>query len=105
MSAHDPKRTMTVHTIAAHSASDRCSEDSRHNFLRIVEGQGSWLDKNCQASGSRDLTGARAHWWILKQDIDKDSGHVAPGGHIAALYQNELYEMMIGRAGLARLQG
>jgi hypothetical protein len=36
--------------------------------------------------------------------VDRDSGHVAPGGHAAALFQNELYEMVVGRAGLARLQ-
>ena len=78
--------------------------DTRHNFLRVVEGQGAWLDKNCEDKGSVELTQARAHWWILKPSIDKDFGHFAPGGHIAALYHNELYEMMFGRAGLARLQ-
>lgn len=78
--------------------------DTRHNFLRVVEGQGAWLDRNSESSGAVDLTGARAHWWILKDDVDKDSGHFAPGGHVAALYQNELYEMLLGRAGIARLQ-
>jgi hypothetical protein len=92
-------------TVRAREGWENPRQDSRHNFLRVVEGQGSWLDKNSDSSGSVDLTGARARWWILKENIDKDSGHVAPGGHIAALYQNELYEMMIGRAGLARLQG
>jgi hypothetical protein len=77
--------------------------DSRHNFLRVVEGQGTWLDKNCESKGTVELSGARAHWWILKEEIDKDSGHFAPGGHVAALYQNELYEMVYGRAGIARL--
>jgi len=78
--------------------------ETRHNFLRVVEGQGAWLDKNCGASGVVNLTGATAHWWIIKPEIDKDSGHVAPGGHIAALYQNELYELQTGRAGIAKLQ-
>jgi hypothetical protein len=78
--------------------------DSRHNFLRVVEGQGAWLDKNCESSGEVKLAGAKAHWWIIKSEIDKDSGHVAPGGHIAALYQNELYELQVGRAGIAKLQ-
>src|SRR6266568_4321705 len=78
--------------------------DTRHNFLRVVEGQGAWLDKTCGASGVVNLTGATAHWWIIKPEIDKDSGHVAPGGHIAALYQNELYELQTGRAGIAKLQ-
>lgn len=77
----------------------------KHNFLRVVDGQGTWLDKNSESKGVVELTGARAHWWILKVDVDSDSGHFAPGGHIAALYQNELYEMFYSRAGLARLQG
>jgi hypothetical protein len=76
----------------------------KHNFLRVVEGQGAWLEKSCEAKGTINLTNARAYWWILKEDIDKDSGHNAPGGHVAALYQNELYEMVYSRTGIARLQ-
>lgn len=76
----------------------------QHNFLRQVEGQGAWLDKSSAASGTLHLSAATAHWWILREDIDRNSGHVAPGGHIAALFQNELYEMLVGRAGIARLQ-
>lgn len=78
--------------------------DTRHNFLRVVEGQGTWLDKNAESKGTVRLTGANAHWWILREEVDRDSGHFAPGGHTAALYQNELYEMVVGRGGLARLQ-
>jgi len=77
--------------------------DTRHNFLRDVDGQGVWLDKNCQSKGSVELADAHAHWWILKEEIDTDSGHFAPGGHVAALYQNELYELVFGRGGTARL--
>jgi len=76
----------------------------RHNFLRTVEGQGVWLEKNAEASGSVRLTGASGHWWILKASADRDSGHFAPGGHVAAIYQNELYELAVGRTGLSRLQ-
>jgi hypothetical protein len=78
--------------------------DSRHNFLRVVEGQGAWLDKNAESRGTVALSDATAHWWILKEDVDRDSGHTAPGGHTAALFQDELYEMAVGRAGIARLQ-
>lgn len=78
--------------------------DSRHNFLRAVEGQGVWLDKNAESKGQVALADATAYWWILREDTDRDSGHSAPGGHVAALFQNELYEMMIGRGGIARLQ-
>lgn len=79
-------------------------EGNRHNFLRTVEGQGPWLDRNSEAKGVVALGGAAAHWWILRATADRDSGHFAPGGHVAALYQNELYELTIGRSGLSRLQ-
>jgi hypothetical protein len=75
----------------------------KHNFLREVTGQGVWLDANSQARGVLDLTDARAHWWILKPEVDIDSGHYTPSGHVAALYQDELYELAYSRAGLARL--
>ncbi len=90
--------------VKAREGWDLPRSDSRHNFLRVVDGQGKWLDKNNESYGTVDLTGARAHWWILKSDVDRDSGHFAPGGHVAALYQNELYELFVSRAGIARLQ-
>jgi hypothetical protein len=92
-------------TVRAREGWELPRSDSKHNFLRVVEGQGRWLDKNSSSRGLVTLTGAKAHWWILKADVDTDSGHTAPGGHMAALHKNELYEMVVGRAGLARLQG
>lgn len=79
-------------------------EGSRHNFVRTVEGQGPWLDRNSEAKGSVSLGGATAHWWILRGTSDRAFGHFAPGGHVAALYQDELYELTTGRSGLSRLQ-
>jgi hypothetical protein len=78
--------------------------NTKHNFLRTVETQGSWLTKNHARRGVMNLSDALARWWILKEDCDLNSGHNAPGGHVAALFQNELYEMMTGRSGIARLQ-
>lgn len=75
----------------------------KHNFLREVTGQGTWLDANSGARGIVDLSDAQAHWWILKPEVDINSGHFTPGGHVAALYQDELYEVAYGRGGLARL--
>lgn len=77
----------------------------RHSFLREVTGQQPWLDQNSHDRGTVDLTTATARWWILKESADDDSGHYAGGGHVAALYQDELYELVVGRAGVARLQG
>ena len=78
----------------------------RHNFLRTVTGEGPWLNENSQEKGVVRLpqTKATAHWWIVKAEADFDSGHYAPGGHVAALYHDELYEMVTGNAGYARLQ-
>lgn len=78
----------------------------KHNFLRTVTGQGVWLDDGAQTNGHVRLDNclATAHWWILKQDIDVNSGHYTPPGHVAALYQDELYEVVTGNAGYARLQ-
>lgn len=78
--------------------------NTKHNFLRKVEAQGGWLSKNFSWHGTLELTDARANWWILKEDCDANSSQNAPGGHVAALFQNELYEMVGGRGGIARLQ-
>lgn len=78
----------------------------RHNFLRKATGQGPWLEENSVSRGSVRLpeSGAAVHWWIIKPDADTNSGHYTPGGHVAALFQNELYELVFGPAGYARLQ-
>lgn len=75
-----------------------------HSFLRTVTGMKPWLDKNASESGAVTLAGGTAHWWILNENLDLDSGHYATGGHVAALYQEELYEVQTGRAGVSRLQ-
>ncbi|XXX77305.1 hypothetical protein WMF30_00835 [Sorangium sp. So ce134] len=67
----------------------------------------TYLTKHSDSSGTVQLDGAKAHWWVLTERL-KDDGrqdmwshqHVqASAGHAAALYQNELYEMRTGRAG------
>jgi hypothetical protein len=59
-----------------------------------------------QSSGSVEVTGATVHWWILKDEpaLTQNSGFVASAGHIAALHHDELYGMVTGRSGVARLQ-
>jgi hypothetical protein len=78
---------------------------------RAVLGQGEYFRRYATESGSVALDGATAHWWIIgEQDEDKTdptekySGHLESRGHTAALYQNELYELTIRRAGMSRLQ-
>lgn len=77
--------------------------DDSHNMLRKVVGMGPWLTKNSSDSGLVALKQATARWWILKVKVD-DSGSHFSGGHVAALYDDELYEMSVGRPGVARLQ-
>ncbi len=91
-------------TVKAREGWELPRSDSRHNFLRKVTGQGPWLDDNSSSRGTIELSGASAHWWIIKPKVDQDSGHLLPSGHVAALYQDELYEVMTGRAGVTRLQ-
>ncbi len=78
----------------------------KHNFLRTVTGQGPWLDDNNVGHGTVRLEDKRVNvrWWIIDEQADVNSGHYTPGGHMAMLFQDELYEMVHGNAGYARLQ-
>lgn len=77
-----------------------------HDLMRTVTGQRPYLDAHKEASGSVELNGAVAHWWILKDEkaMNQNSGFVESTGHAAALWKNELYDYAVGRAGYARLQ-
>jgi hypothetical protein len=76
------------------------------NLLRRVTGQAEYLKAHSQSSGTVAVALAKVHWWILKDEpaLSSNSGFVASSGHMAALYQDELYEMVTGRGGVARLQ-
>jgi hypothetical protein len=80
--------------------------NSARNTLRRVYGQKRFLEESARSSGVLQMPGGKAHWWILR---DADEAHQSSGlfetaGHVAALYQSELYEMQTGRAGSSRLQ-
>lgn len=81
-------------------------EDKDRNLLRTVMGQEKYLSEHAESSGKVKLTGATAHWWILKDEpaLTNNSGFIESSGHVAALYQNELYELSSGRAGSSTLQ-
>ena len=76
------------------------------NILRTLTGQKSYLEKHAESSGAKELSGATAYWWILRDEdaMTQNSGYIASSGHVAALYQDELYEMVSARQGVARLQ-
>jgi hypothetical protein len=78
-------------------------QDDRHNMLRKIVGQEAWLKANSSDSGSVRLKQANALWWILKDKVD-DSGSHFSGGHVASLFDDELYEIAVGRHGVSRLQ-
>ncbi len=82
----------------------RANTDS--NLLRTLTGQKAYLDKHAESHGKVEVTAASVRWWILKDEdaLTQNSGFVASSGHVAALYQDELYEMVSGRQGVARLQ-
>jgi len=93
-------------TVRAREGWTNPRSDSDRNVLRTISGQAPYLAEHAEQSGVVELTGARARWWILKDEpaVGNNSGVLASAGHVAALYQNELYESTTGRGGAARLQ-
>jgi len=82
-------------------------EESNQNYtLREVKGQKWFLSEKSEQNGQVALTGAVAHWWILREgeDLTQNFSHHASSGHVAALYQDELYELLEGPSGAALLQ-
>lgn len=92
-------------SVSAIEGWDRPVHD-KHRFLRTVTGMAPWLEENSQEFGNFKMkrTNATAYWYILKEGADLNSGHYTPPGHMAALYQDELYEVVMSNAGYARLQ-
>lgn len=93
-------------TVKAREGWEFPRADKDRNVLRRLTGQRTYLEAHALKSGTVPLTGAVARWWILKDEtaLTQNSGFVASSGHTAALHKDELYEMMTGRAGVARLQ-
>lgn len=81
-------------------------EDANSNSLmRTVFGQERYLKKYSLASGQVELNGATAHYFVMDPEKGTDQRQFfEPGGHIAALYQDELLEMRTGNAGRKLLQ-
>jgi len=93
-------------TVKAREGWENPRADRDRNLLRTITGQQQYLEAHQQDSGSVALSGATAHWWILKDEkaLTQNSGFAASAGHVAALHHDELYELLIGRAAVARLQ-
>ena len=73
---------------------------------RLVHGMKWFLERHTETSGAVDLTDAVAHWWILKPFEERQAMNsvTIEQGHVASLFQDELYEIQTGNAGVARLQ-
>ena len=69
-------------------------------------GQKRYLDDHASASGIVEITNARVHWWILRDEsaLTQNTGFIGSAGHCAALWKDELYEMTVGRGNTAALQ-
>lgn len=93
-------------TLRAREGWENPRSDTDRNLLRTINGQKKYLEDHTQSSGSVKLTGAIAHWWIFKDEpaLSQNSGWIESSGHVAALYQDELYEIASSRSGRALLQ-
>jgi len=93
-------------TVKAREGWENPRSDKDRNYLRTLTGQKAYLTQHAAQSGTVKLTGAAAHWWILREEdaTMNNSGFIESAGHIAALYQNELYEVATGRSGMSHLQ-
>ncbi|GGQ82882.1 ATP-binding protein [Couchioplanes azureus] len=93
-------------TVKAREGWTKPRENTDTNILRTITGQEHYLTRHAESNGKVKLTNATAHWWILREEkaSGSNSGVYASNGHAAALYRDELYEMVTGRGGMARLQ-
>jgi hypothetical protein len=92
-------------TVKAREGWDSPRTDKDRNVLRTITGQKPYLDQHAAISGVAVLAYAKVHWWVLKEEaaIQNNSGFIESAGHVAALYQNELYDRATARAGTALL--
>ncbi len=93
-------------TVKAREGWDFPRTDTARNVLRTLTGQKKYLQQHCVEAGREDLVSATAHWWILRDEpaLTNNSGFIESAGHMAALYQDELYDRATARAGTAMLQ-
>jgi len=62
---------------------------------RRVYGQKHYLEKTAVESGVQVLSDVSVHWWIIPKE-EKRHDEFEDSGHIAALYENELYDWSTG---------
>jgi hypothetical protein len=55
-------------TLRAREGWENPRADKDRNLLRTIVGQREYLERYSESSGNVELTGATAHWWILKDE-------------------------------------
>jgi hypothetical protein len=84
--------------------------DSGRGSLRAIydtiRGQRYYLDKHSDHRGHLNLPEASASvwWWVLSEAITSGGKTWNNRGHVAALYQNELYEIRSGHSRMSALK-
>jgi hypothetical protein len=80
--------------------------DIRRAIYDTIQGQQFYLDKHCESKGIVDLNVANAvvHWWLLSEKIVEGGKTWNNRGHVAAIYQDELYETRGGTARVSALK-
>jgi hypothetical protein len=71
-----------------------------------IRGQEYYLNKHSEYHGALQLpeVSAKVWWWILSDSITSGGKTWNNRGHVAALYQNELYELRGGNAKVSALK-
>lgn len=82
------------------------TKQARHGGMeRPAVGQEHNLNRNAAAKGEVRLGdgNATAYWWLLNEDKIADTSYWLASGHVAAIFQDELYELRDGNAGIRQL--
>lgn len=80
----------------------RDPKNKKHNYTRKVEGQDSILNSNSVDKGEVQLScGAKVLWWIMDPDRKDDKGRQFTIGHTACIKEDEVLNVLHGRANKA----
>lgn len=72
--------------------------------LRTVKGMHALLTANAESHGVVELQNARAHWFLLPEGLNVSGGVWNEKSHVAALFQNELYDVRSLRQSFSELR-
>lgn len=82
-------------------------DSGRGSFRSIydtIRGQRNYLDKHSDDKGIVDVHSAKVWWWILSEEITAGGKTWNNRGHVAAIYQGELYETRTGTSRVSALK-